>query len=349
MERVGCSESASEPLCAPVDVSYTVDSIRVEFSFLPRSFIMSSQSLKDVLVVGAGPAGISCALALQQLGYTVVVIEGSAHCGGRLREFRQPGCGDGGATALQAAQALNIAAMGQALDVRHSNPAVEALAGRTSFGLVLQDGTVLGGRCLVLACGIAPRSGGLARRQGRIFGPDPLPPDLTLEDCSVAILGGGDSAFQSYLALKQAGAPRITIFARSLRARAQLVTAVPETDVLLGEYDVNPIHNEVNGRPYNLVHVCYGYEVPRRSLMGLMVGLSPEGLVLTDNHYETAVPGVFAIGDMAGKMRPSSAAAFAEGLIVAREIQRRLDSPVLQSLSERLTRSPARAAALDNH
>ncbi|CAB5514255.1 Ferredoxin--NADP reductase [Achromobacter anxifer] len=170
-----------------------------------------------------------------------------------------------------------------------------------------------------------------------------------MEDCSVAILGGGDSAFQSYLALKQAGAPRITIFARSLRARAQLVTAVPETDVRLGEYDVNPIHNEVNGQPYNLVHVCYGYEVPRRSLMGLMVGLSPEGLVLTDNHYETAVPGVFAIGDMAGKMRPSSAAAFAEGLIVAREIQRRLDAPVLQSLSERLTRSPGRVAALDNH
>lgn len=299
---------------------------------------MSDRDQKDVIIVGAGPAGISCGLALQQLGYAVTVVEGGSTCGGRLRSIPQEGgVGD---RSPDAAQALNLAALGQALEVRLLTPAVGVVANEESIRLTLGDGTQLVGRYLVLACGVSHRDGGLDSRPGRIFGPQHPPLDVLIPESDVAILGGGDSAFQSYLAFRRLGARSVTVFARTLRARAQLATAVPECDIRLGGYEVSPLHNQIDGRPYDLVHVCYGYEVSRAGLLGLDIALTDSGLVQTDGGYESSIRGIFAIGDMAGRMRPSSAAAFAEGLIVARELQRRLDGPVLQALNERLANKP---------
>ena len=46
----------------------------------------------SVLIVGAGPAGLECALALGRRGYEVTVAEAADEIGGRLRfETRLPG------------------------------------------------------------------------------------------------------------------------------------------------------------------------------------------------------------------------------------------------------------------
>jgi len=50
-----------------------------------------------VLVVGGGPAGMECALALGQRGYRVILVEASAELGGRVsRESRLPGLAEWG-------------------------------------------------------------------------------------------------------------------------------------------------------------------------------------------------------------------------------------------------------------
>lgn len=304
---------------------------------------MPEKNLKDVIIVGAGPAGVSCALALQQLGYAAVVIESANQCGGRLRELadRSPGVGDAPSPA-NTALALNVMAADQSVDIRLGNPAIEAVADAQWIALVLQDGSVLGAQYLVLACGVSPRTGGLLELPGRLIGPGVVVSDALLPEQTVAILGGGDSAFQAYQAFRAAGAGQVKIFARHLRARSQLALAVPEGDIVLGEYEVNPHHNEVNGRTFDLIRVLYGYEVLPPALLGLGLETTPDGHVKTDHHFETSVPRVFAIGDMAGKARPSCTAAVAQGLVAAREIQRRLDQPVIEALSMRLaTRSTA--------
>jgi dimethylamine/trimethylamine dehydrogenase len=54
--------------------------------------IASAASDASVLVVGAGPAGLECALALGRRGYEVTLAEAAAELGGRLRfETRLPG------------------------------------------------------------------------------------------------------------------------------------------------------------------------------------------------------------------------------------------------------------------
>ena len=42
----------------------------------------------DVIIVGAGMAGLSCALTLQAAGLEVVVLEADETCGGRGRRDR---------------------------------------------------------------------------------------------------------------------------------------------------------------------------------------------------------------------------------------------------------------------
>ena len=50
-----------------------------------------------VLVVGGGPSGLECALALGQRGYRVILVEASAELGGRVsRESRLPGLAEWG-------------------------------------------------------------------------------------------------------------------------------------------------------------------------------------------------------------------------------------------------------------
>jgi monoamine oxidase len=45
----------------------------------------------DVVVVGAGLAGLSTAYRLQQTGMSIVVLEATSHIGGRIRTARYPG------------------------------------------------------------------------------------------------------------------------------------------------------------------------------------------------------------------------------------------------------------------
>ncbi len=59
--------------------------------------INPSKSDDGVLVVGGGPSGLECALALGQRGYRVILVEASAELGGRVsRESRLPGLAEWG-------------------------------------------------------------------------------------------------------------------------------------------------------------------------------------------------------------------------------------------------------------
>ncbi|MGQ9515807.1 MAG: FAD-dependent oxidoreductase, partial [Anaerolineae bacterium] len=57
---------------------------------LPTFSKPSSGQWVDAVVVGGGPAGISAALSMADLGLHVLLVEQEAHLGGHLRELRQP-------------------------------------------------------------------------------------------------------------------------------------------------------------------------------------------------------------------------------------------------------------------
>ena len=57
----------------------------------PERFSIASNAEKGVLVVGAGPAGMECAVTLGRRGFEAVhLVEASDEIGGRMRWVRRP-------------------------------------------------------------------------------------------------------------------------------------------------------------------------------------------------------------------------------------------------------------------
>lgn len=299
----------------------------------------------DAVVVGAGPAGVSCAIWLKQMGFSVVVVDRNAQCGGL--QLANPYTNTWIATSADAwgrdvAKAMHDNMLRHRVDMRLGRSAVLAGASGSIVEVALDDGEAFSGRNLVLAGGVSPKSGGFVSRLGLIVGPGPSVANTRFEGEDVAILGGGDSAFENYLFAKERGARSVTIFARNLRARSEMLAKVPVGDVVLGPCEVDADGRSVNGMAFGQILVLYGYEANAKSLLGMQLAMRPDGFVATNEDCETSLPNVFAIGEIARRAHPCCVTAMADGVVAAKAIQRRLE----QSASARFVGAAKRAFSL---
>jgi dimethylamine/trimethylamine dehydrogenase len=129
----------------------------------PESFPAAANAGRPVLIVGAGPAGMECAVVLGKRGFTAVhLVEAEPQIGGRLRWARQlPTLGDWGRIIdWRAVQLTRL-------------PGVEVITGRR---LAAADVLDYGADLIVIATGSAWRGDGVQPGY-----PDPMPgadPDL---------------------------------------------------------------------------------------------------------------------------------------------------------------------------
>lgn len=290
---------------------------------------MAQTKIFDVIVVGAGPAGVSCATWLKQLGFDPVLIDRNAQCGGL--QLSNPYTNTWIATSANV-DGADVAAAMHANVLRHNvetRLATEAAAARIENDVVevkLSTNEVIRGRYLVLAGGVSPKTGGYLQRLGLIVGPGQAVAKTEFKGTSVAILGGGDSAFENYRFAMQRGAVQVTIFARSLRARAEQLQGVPPEHVVVGNCHVDAVKNTVNGLEFDHILVLYGYEANREALLGLELTMRTNGFVWTGEECLTNHANVYAIGELAQRSHPCCVTAMADGVVVAKAIQRRLEA-----------------------
>jgi len=197
----------------------------------------------------------------------------------------------------------------------------------------------LEGATVVIASGVRAATGGLAAARDVIFGPGTAVASTDFAGKTVAILGGGDNAFENYLFVKERGARVAHIFARTVVARQEFLDQVPADDVLTGHYEASPDDRSVNGRQYDRLLVFYGWKAELPFLATLAVSLDPKGFVVTGEHCETSVDGLFAVGEVANRMHPCVVTAMADGVTAAKTIQRRLE----QGVGSRFTAMAKRA------
>ncbi len=210
---------------------------------------------------------------------------------------------------------------------------------KNGWSIRLSNGETLNGRFLVLATGVTPRTGGFTQRLGMILGPGPGVANTDFLGAKVAILGGGDSAFENYMMAKKRGAKSVSVFARTIRARMEMLQQANPEDVIIGGYRVDEAARMVNGVAYDQIIVLYGYEANKAALLGLDLGMRPDGFVHTDASCQTTIESVFAIGEIARRAHPCCATAMADGVVVAKEIQRRLESALIVKFSGLARRS----------
>lgn len=301
-----------------------------------------------VAILGAGPAGMSCANACLSYGLEPVVIEASDHVGGTQRSNFHPNLwllghpeetGEAMTQRLashflalpvklyRATRVLDVAPAGDGFTLRLATPA----------GEVSEQA-----RAIVLATGMRPRATPeleqLARQSPRvIIGPLSTAIRDKIHDARVLILGGGDNALDHALYLAERGnSVRVCTRARfSARKPFQAACAArPEIELKdhcipsqIGVEDSRVVAEWGRVRVrYDWLLVMYGYrpntEVLERFDASIRPALTASGHVQVDTWQRTSVPGLYAAGDLTHSPQPSVPTAIAQGLAAAKAIER---------------------------
>ncbi|MFJ8473963.1 NAD(P)/FAD-dependent oxidoreductase [Kitasatospora sp. NPDC094011] len=267
----------------------------------------------DVVVVGAGAAGLSAALVLGRARRRVAVVDAgeprnapAAHMQGFLSRDGMP------PAALLAVGREEVARYGVDLidgRVEHIEPAGPAESG---FTVHLAGGPVLHARRVVVATGLRddlPELPGLAERWGEDVLHCPYCHGWEVRDRPLGVLGTGPWAVNQALLVRQwsadlvlfahtlelTGADRERLAARGVRVvEGRIVRVVADGGRLRG---IELASGEVVLREAVFV---FPQPVPRDALLfGLDCARDDHGWVTTDRTGRTSVPGVWAVGNVA--------------------------------------------------
>jgi thioredoxin reductase (NADPH) len=298
----------------------------------------------DVIVIGGGPAGVSCALECFDIQLDILVVESNADLGGQLPEIphsiRNVGAGrfENGA-ALQHAMQDSSTILGER--VRLSYPVTSVDLGDR---WIEAEGQRLSFRSLVVATGTS--------RQHLPAAPDgAFGGDITYQlesgprrfaGSAVAVIGGGDSATLDALALAR-DAASVTLVHRSpaLTARRDIVEQVRADSRIedLPGWDLESVKGGDRLEELVLVRLQTGERrslpvsglvvkiarVPNTGLLTGQLELDQAGAVLVDRELRTSRAGVFAAGDVVSGAYERVAAALGQGSVAARSVLRHLE------------------------
>ncbi|HTR48239.1 MAG TPA: FAD-dependent oxidoreductase [Verrucomicrobiae bacterium] len=165
--------------------------------------------VRDVIVVGAGPSGLAAAVYAASEGLDVLVIEteapgGQAGSSSKIENYLGFPTGVSGQelAARATAQAMKFGAK-----MMIARSVVRLNCDRRPYEVVLDDGTVLATRTIVISTGAQykkPAIANLEKFEGRgiYYGATHMEAKLC-EDCDIIVVGGGNSAGQAAVFLSQ--------------------------------------------------------------------------------------------------------------------------------------------------
>lgn len=301
-----------------------------------------------VAILGAGPAGMSCANACLSYGLEPIVIEASDHVGGTQRSNFHPNLWLlGHPEETGEAMTQRLTAHFLALPVKLYRATQVLAVTPAGDGFILRLDTPAGEvseqvRAIVLATGMRPRATAelerLANESPRvIIGPLSTAIRDEIRNARVLILGGGDNALDHALFLAERGnSVRVCTRARFSARRPFQAACAARPEIELKDHCL-PSRLAVEGGRivaewgrvrvrYDWLLVMYGYrpntEVLERFAETIRPALTESGHVQVDAWQRTSVPGLYAAGDLTHSPQPSVATAVAQGLAAAKAVER---------------------------
>ncbi len=293
----------------------------------------------ELVIVGAGPAGVSAALWARSLGLSAVLLEAGSEPGGQLHHvyFRPenlPGAVAGHGDAIAAALAADLSAYD--VQVRYRAPAEALEPGAPAVRIA--GGERLAADAVLIATGVRRRRlevPGERELEGRgvSFSANRDRANFAGED--MAVVGGADSAFENALLLAAVGC-RVTIVARGApRARAayqKRVAAEPRIEVVR-DTRVISVLGEERVRAVRLAGPRGEFELPVSGVV-VKVGVVPntewcagalerdaEGFIPVDEQFGTSQPRVWAVGDVTRPPVAGIAVALGHGALAVTAIR----------------------------
>jgi thioredoxin reductase (NADPH) len=277
--------------------------------------------IRDLVIVGSGPAGYTAAIYASRAQLTPVQYEGSVTAGGALMTTTEvenfPGFVDGVmGPVLMEDMRKQAARFGTELI---TDDVVEMDLKGDIKTVTDGSGNVVQARAVILAMGSAYKKIGLAnedRLSGRGVSWCATCDGFFFRDQTIAVVGGGDSAVEEATFLTKFATKVVLIHRRdSLRASKIMADRAlnhPKIEMLwntevvdiLGAEKVsglalkNTLTGELSERDFTGLFVAIGH-IPRSELIIGQIDLDNEGYVKVEaRSTRTNLPGVFACGDL---------------------------------------------------
>lgn len=296
---------------------------------------MKSKSSYDVIIIGAGPSGLTAAIYLKRAGIEPLILEANAP-GGTLNKTHKienyPGYTDKDGTTL----AFRMYSQALELDVLFKTEKVINIKEKDDSYDVTTNNEVYNAKYIIISTGKTPRKLNAVNAdkfEGKGVSYCAICDGALYKNKSVAIVGGGNSAMEAASYMKDI-AKKIYIINRSSALRADK----KEQDDVLNNENVEIIYDgkitnilgedgkitaiEVNGQTkYDVsgVFVCIGQESNYAFYQNLKLATDDLG-ILVDNDMKTSSDHVYACGDAISKKLYQVVTAVSEGAIAATSI-----------------------------
>jgi thioredoxin reductase (NADPH) len=303
--------------------------------------------MHDVIIIGAGPAGLSAAFWCDELGLDTLVLEQAEEVGGQLHRVHNPISNYLGLKARNGAElrelfTKDVSDAGFDLWTQTEIESIDVRAKRVS----LRSGERLQPIAIILATGVRPRSLGLPGEK-ELAGKGMIESATRDRDLvaghDVCVVGGGDAAVENALLLAEV-CPTVTLVhrGRKLRARREFVqrlqpnhavTVFTESVLtrIIGDdhLEAVEIQRKDGLKPFQLavrgLLIRIGVE-PNTELVREQLQLDQKGYVAVNSEQETSAPMVFAIGDVSNPAAPTISGATGAGATAAKVIAARLST-----------------------
>lgn len=303
--------------------------------------------MHDVIIIGAGPAGLSTAFWCDELGLDTLVLEQAAEVGGQLHRVYNPienylGLKARNGEELLANFTKDLDAAEFDLWTQVDIESVDLRARRIS----LRSGEELQTIAIVVATGIRPRELGVPGEKeftGKGMIESGTRDRQLFAGKDVCVVGGGDAAVENALLLAEV-CPTVTLVHRGkkLRARREFaerlqpnnrITVFTESILtrILGDEEIQAveIQRKEGLKPFQLavggVLIRIGVE-PNTELFREQIAMDDKGFITVNNQQETSVSMVFAVGDVSNPLAPTISSATGAGATAAKVIASRLSA-----------------------
>ena len=303
--------------------------------------------MHDVIIIGAGPAGLSTALWCDELGLDTLVLEQAEQIGGQLHRVYNPienylGVKAGNGEEFLKLFAKDVESAEFDLWTQTAITSVDLKAKRVS----LASGEILQSIAIVIASGVSPRELGVPGEKefvGKGIIESGTRDRKLFAGSDVCVVGGGDAAVENALLLSEV-CPTVTLVHRGkkLRARRDFTERLQSTHCItvftesvltriIGDETVQAveIQRKVGLKPFQVavrgVLIRIGVE-PNTQLFREQLETDEKGYIKVNSTQETNVPMVFAAGDVSNPLAPTISGATGAGATAAKVIAGRLNA-----------------------
>ena len=318
---------------------------------LDADFDFDSLDYWDVVIIGAGPAGLAASLTTAHRGLTTLVIEAKDKPGGQPQFLYAdkkivdiPGFPDGitgeelsERTYRQARAALvqfrfneELVSIDDTSQLEKDDQLKQVITSRGSYVC----------RKVIIACGLLhyPRRLAALDQLNSKKVHYKIPKIGDYEGSPVMVVGGGDSALDAAVMVLQRGGEVDLIVRRdTISGKADTLARVvgqggrlhTNSEVATAEFAGDQIVATLTGDKQircDLAIVQIGFLSAKETFERLGVKLNDDGSIAIDPYYETSRHGIFAVGDVHGDIK-LIAVAWAEGIQAAIYAFKEITSP----------------------